>query len=162
VEHAVTGRFNADGTAEIDYSYTASGGGRAGLGIGGEVSAETGITISQKLSQDGLNFSTVGDVGVEFRADAEALAKLGVGVTYDQGVGGELVYTTTANALGDQLGVAGQSFLEGDFDGTFEAIGDIEGDLEVTGRAVSGASLRLGGDVGGAELAVEGDKTTCF
>jgi len=157
VEHTVTGRFNADGTAEVDYSYTASGSGRAGLGIGGEISAETGITISQELRQDGLSFSTVGDVGVEFRADAEALAKLGVGVSYDQGVGGELVYATTANALGDQLGIAGQHFLEGDFDGTFEAIGDIEGDLEVTGRAVSGASLKLGGDVGGAELAVDGN-----
>jgi len=157
VEHEVTGRFNADGTAELEYSYTLSGGGNAGLGIGGEVSAETSVSISQELRRDGLSFSTVGDLDVEFRADAEALAKLGVGVTYDQGVGGELVYTTTASELGNQLNSAGQSFLEGNFNGAFSAIGDIEGDLEVTGRAVSGASLKLGGDVGGAELSVEGD-----
>ena len=156
LEHEVTGRFNADGTAAIEYSYTASGSVNAGAGIGGEVSSETSVTVSQDLTRNGFNFNTVGDVDVEFRADTEALAKLGVGVTYDHGVGGELVYTTTLNELGGQLNSAASSFLQGDLSGAFGAIGDIEGDLEVTGRSVSGASLSLGGDIAGAELSVSG------
>ncbi len=159
VEHEVTGRFNADGSAEVSYSYTASGSGNAGLIVGGELNAETSVTISQDLHRNGLSFSTVGDAEVEFRADADALAKIGVGVTYDQGVGGELVYTTTVDELGGQLNSAAGHFLQGDLNGAFGAIGDIEGDVEIQGRTVSGASLSLGGDVGGAELSVSGGIT---
>ena len=154
----VTVQINRDRSANIELGLSRAAGLDGGVGISGSVSVGGDITYSQDFEYNGgFNFETTGEAQVAFTADAEALAKLGAGVPLQAGVGGELTFSTSARELKDDLGQISSAFLDGDLEGAFEALGEVEGDLEINGHAIGGVSFKAGGGAIGGGVTVAGE-----
>lgn len=152
-----TATYDKDGNLSVSFGLVADGAVRGGFAVGGEISGEAHVDLIQKYVKGPEGgFVTDGDLEAVFSADAEALARVGTGVAFDTGVGGELSFTTNASELGDKLVDTVEAFLQEDIDAALETLGGIEGEIEITSRAVGGAAFHFGADFEGAELSVNG------
>ncbi len=156
VDAEVTGVFNKDGSVSVQVAYQSGASIQAGAGISGSLTTANSITFNQDFVRNGNGFRAAGEAQVQFRTDSELLAKAGVGVTADIGVGGDLVFTTDARALGEKMVDINRAFMNGDLEAAFTALGEVEGDLEIGGRVVGGASFGAGGGAVGAQASVDG------
>ena len=130
----------------------------AGAVLGGRTEFENQITYSQDFEHHGgLNFDPINDAEVQFSTDAEALVAAGSGIAIQEGVGGELTYKIKADELADDIGSVSSAFLKGDFQTALNALGQIEGDLEINGRSIGGVSFESGFGFGGAGIVIEGE-----
>lgn len=157
----VTGRFDADGNITVETQLQSSANAEAGLGIGGSVNGDVGVTISQEFKQVdggilGVNYEPSSDIEVEFSASGEALVTRGAGFTFDEGVAGEVKFKVSVNEVGDRLLNTTEEFLSGDFNEAFDELAELDGDLTLSGSNISGAGFGASGGIWGANLSVDG------